>query len=262
VRKYAADGSVRWTQTHARKTPYERPKGRLAYLDTSGDLVVAGSAYAGGNDPDWLFVNKYGPDGGVLMSFVSKLGQDEGKATDGGLKGVYAARGGDGAVYFAWDKDDQLDSKWFMRRVTVPVRARQDDSVRFKKVGSVGQMEVLTSAQVSWTRVFADDKAMNVERLMWIGNGAIGALGRGKRKLAGYDYRADTRLRAIKPDGQDLGAVTFGSPGDFHNEPVVSGVGPGATIHVLGWQYWNGDGWNDENVLRLRFQLKYTPPPN
>ena len=69
-------------RTFARNTRYERPKGRLAYLDTSGDLVVAGSTYAGGNEPDWLFINKYDPQGTSLLSFVSHLSQAEGKISD------------------------------------------------------------------------------------------------------------------------------------------------------------------------------------
>jgi hypothetical protein len=28
------------------------------------------------------------------------------------------------------------------------------------------------------------------------------------------------------------------------------------SVHVLGWQYWSGDGWNDENVMRLRFSVQ------
>lgn len=262
VRKYKADGAVLWTRTLARNTQYERPKGRLAYLDTSGDLVVAGSTYAGGNDPDWLFVNKYDPQGASLLSFVSHLSQAEGKISDYGLAGGYAARGGDGAVYFAWDDTDKLDSAWFLRRVVVPVRAPPSDPPRMVKVGEAPPLQLFQNAQVSWTKSFTADKAMNVERLMWIGNGAIGVLGRGKRKLGTNDYRADTRLRAIGPDGVDFGAAVFGSPGNFNNEPVAAGIGRGAMIHVLGWQYYSGDGWNDENVMRLRFQLKYTPPPN
>ncbi|MDC0675510.1 hypothetical protein [Nannocystis radixulma] len=243
VRKYGADGSHRWTSNFLRKNQYERPKGRHAFLAPNGDLVVAGSA-RGGNDPDWLFVNRYAAVGGnLLKSFVSPLAADEGHLGDGGLRGVYALRGGDSAIYFAWDDDDKLDSQWWLRRVTFPL-------------GSGG-----AEPQVSWTRNFTGDKAMNVERLVWFPNGAIGVLGRGKRMI-GNDYRSETRVRSVSMTGTDFGQAKYSSPGDFNNEPVASGIGREAILHVLGWQYWSGDGWNDENVMRLRFQLKYTPPPN
>jgi len=64
------------------------------------------------------------------------------------------------------------------------------------------------------------------------------------------------RPRAVTPAGVDLGMVKFSSGGDFNDEPLAFGLGPVATVHMLGWQGWSGDGWNDENVMRLRFQLR------
>lgn len=265
VRKYAANGLVKWTKDYPGATQYERPKGRHAYLDAAGDLVVVGSTYAGGNEDDWYFIAKYGPDGDALLNFVQSVGPDV-KLTDHGLKGVYAVEGPDGAVYLAWDHDDALDSAWTLTRVQLPVRAIGPDDAGegaivmakplAKLVKKPGMTALPQGPVVSWTKTFGGDAAMSVERLLWVPNGAVGVLGRGKRELAGHDYRADTRLRALTPAGVDLGMAKFASAGDFNNEPSAAAIGPGAAVHVLGWQYWSGDGWNDENVMRLRFALR------
>lgn len=266
VRKYAADGAIRWTSDFAAPSQYAKPKGRHAFFAPDGDLVVAGSTYNGGGD-DFVFVRRYARGSGDLrLNFTAKLGPQEGKLSDGGLRGVYATVGGDGAVYFAWDDTDQLDSQWWLRRVTIPLGPADSGLDGVHTLGKVGQAKLaepllLGGGQVSWTKTFSGDAAMNVERLVWFPNGAIGVLGRGKRKL-GNDWRGETRVRAVSPTGGDFGQARFGSPGDFHNEPIASALGPEAILHVLGWQYWHGDGWNDEDVLRLRFQLKYQPPPN
>lgn len=181
VHKYTADGAIAWTASYERSTPYEHVSARHAFLDRDGNLVVVGTAYAGGNDPDWYFVRKY---------------------------------------------------------VNRPA------------------LDVIDQTRVLWTKDFTGDAAMNVEQLVWVPNGALAVLGRGKRMLQGTDYRYDTRLRAVMPDGVDLGTARFVSVGDFHNEPTAIAVSPTGIAHVLGWQYWSGDGWNDENVMRLRISVQ------
>lgn len=256
VRKYAADGAIVWTKTRARSTQYEHLTTRHAFLDSEGNLVVAGSTYAGGNDEDWTFVLKYGPQGARLREFTAKIGKDA-KLFDYGLQGVYATHGADDSVYFAWDYDEQLDSKWALACVRVP-----GEDPRAALSGTrpaIVRKETLAAAEVPrvvWTRTFEGDAAMSVEQLVWLPNGAVGVLGRGKRKLEGNDYRADTRLRAVTPAGVDLGMARHGSPGEFHNEPLTLAVDPSGVAYVLGWQYWHGDGWNDENVMRLRFTTR------
>lgn len=251
VRKYTADGAIAWTQSYEAGTPYEYRSTRHAFLDREGNLVVAGSTYAGGNDEDWTFVLKYSPAGARLRAFVAKVGSNSVKLSDYGLQGVYATHGPDDSVYFAWDHTDQLDTQWTLARVVVP---GADASPRGALV--LQKVELEAVPRVVWTRSFEGEDAMSVEELVWFPGGAVGALGRGKRKLQGYDYRSDTRLRAVTAAGVDLGGARFGSPGDFHNEPTAVAVSPGGVAHVLGWQYWNGDGWNDENVMRLRFALR------
>lgn len=245
VRKYAADGAVLWTQDYAGTTQYEHLAGRHAFLDRDGNLVVAGSTYAGGNDPDWIFALKYDPRGTRVRTFVSKIGPTP-KLFEYGLQGVYATHGPDDTIYFAWDHKEQLDTAWTLASVRVP----GEDPRTYTPEPLLRELP-----QVVWTKTFDGDAAMNVERLVWFPNGAVGVLGRGKRKLAGYDYRSDTRLRAVTPAGDDLGVATYGSPGDFHNEPEAVAVSPSGLAYVLGWQYWSGDGWNDENVMRLRFSV-------
>ena len=251
VRKYNADGTVAWTQSYEAGTPYEHRSARHAFLDGAGNLVVAGSVYAGGNDEDWYFVLKYSPAGARLRTFTAKVGSNAVKLSDYGLQGVYATHGPDDSVYFAWDHNQALDTPWTLARVVVPGA----DAPACPGLTPV-RPTVQEAPRVVWTKTFDGVDAMSVERLMWFPNGAVGALGRGKRKLEGYEYRADTRLRAVTPAGVDLGLARYGSPGNFDNEPEAMAIGPSGEAYVLGWQYWNGDGWNDENVMRLRFALR------
>ncbi len=250
IRKYTADGAVAWTASYERSTPYEHISARHAFLGRDGNLVVVGTAYAGGNDPDWYFVRKYSPGGVRIRDFVVKLGNNI-KLSEYGLQGVYATHAPDDSVYLAWDHSDGLTSDWTLARIHVP----SDGSQRMVNVNRPA-LDVIDQPRVLWTKDFTGDAAMSVEQLVWVPNGALAVLGRGKRVLQGYDYRYDTRLRAVMPDGADLGLARFASTGNFHNEPTAIAVSPAGTVHVLGWQYWSGDGWNDEDVMRLRFSVQ------
>jgi hypothetical protein len=250
VRKYTADGAIAWTASYERSTPYEHISARHAFLDRDGNLVVVGTTYAGGNDPDWYFVRKYSPGGARLRDFVVKIGKGV-NLSDNGLQGVYATHAPDDSVYLAWDHDNRLDSDWSLARIHIPSDgAQRAVNLNLPALNRVDQPRVV------WTKDFTGDAAMSVEELVWVPNGALGVLGRGKRMLQGYDYRYDTRLRAFMPDGVDLGMARFGSVGDFHNEPTAIAVSPAGIAYVLGWQYWSGDGWNDEDVMRLRFSVQ------
>lgn len=250
VRKYTADGAIAWTSSYERSTTHEHISARHAFIDRDGNLVVVGTTYAGGNPEDWYFVRKYSPSGALLRDFVGKIGQAT-KLTENGLQGVYATHAPDDSVYIAWDHDNRLDSDWSLVHIHVPADASQ----RAVNV-NVPALNRLDQPRVMWTKEFTGDAAMSVDELVWIPNGALAVLGSGKRMLQGYDYRSDTRLRAVMPDGVDLGMARFGSTGDFHNEPTAIAVSPTGIAHVLGWQYWSGDGWNDENVMRLRFSVR------
>jgi len=251
VLKYAADGALLWQQDYPGALN-EHLRTRHVFLASDGNLVVAGSTYAGGAEPDWYFVAKYSPGGARLRSFVAKLGNDV-KLADHGLKNIHATHAPDDTVYFAWDHDHTLASKWTVTRVDVPPEPQL--RVTTTKPAMQPAVHVSATIRVAWQKTFHGERAMSVEKLLWFPHGALGVFGRGHHTIQANTYRHDTRLVALEPNGDDLGRTDYTSPGNFNNEAHAFAVDPRGVAHVLGWQYWSGDGWNDENVMRLRFTL-------
>ncbi len=250
IRKYRADGSVAWTKSFDATTQYERPIARDVFIDSEGDLMIAGSTYAGGSKDDWYFVLKYDAQGQRLRRFAIPVEDD--KLTEYGLQGVYATHAPDDSVYIAWDHGHELDSGWTLVRVRVPGEdpPRPGAGKGAAKPSRAGTSE---PPKVEWTKTFTGDAAMNVERLVWFPQGGVGVLGRGKRVVdaSSHAYRQDTRLRLVRASGVDEGMVRSKGTGNFHHEPTTIAVSKSGLAFVLGWRWWNEDGWNDENVLRL-----------
>jgi len=250
VLKYAADGALVWQRDHPGGA-YGYMRTRHVFLASDDNLVVAGSTYAGGADPDWYFVDKYTPAGVRLRSLVTEL-SDGTKLADDGLRSVYATHAPDDTVYFAWDHDNTLASKWTVARVDVPPEPQLRATPRPAMQPAPALRKTM---RVAWQNTFHSERGMSVEKLVWFPHGALGVFGRGHHTIKPNTYRADTRLVALKPNGDDLGMIDFTSPGNFDNEPQAYAVDARGIAHVLGWQYYSGDGWNDENVMRLRFTL-------
>ncbi len=259
IRKYAADGSVLWTRAMEAATQYEHPIARHVFLDSKGDLVVAGSTYAGGNDQDWIFAVKYKPSGTRARRLAHRIGNTP-KLVDYGLQGVTATHAPDDSIFIAWDFDQHLDTKWSVAMLRIPGEDPPRRQAGRAEQGAVqpAQPVVTEVPRVLWTKTFEAEAAMSVQMLRWFPQGALGVFGEGKRKLDanGNDYRSSTRMRALLPDGSDLGGAGFESTGEFHNELDAVAIDAGGTAFVLGWQWWNGDGWNDEDVMRLRFTAR------